>query len=56
MAHTLNVETYELLKPENTLPDNATNVIERYSADINAAFGKTLEKLRTEYTRKLAKR
>ena len=49
MADTLNIEAYELLKPENTLPDNDINIIETYTADIYSAFGKILNTLCDDY-------
>jgi len=34
MADALNVDAYELLKPESIIPDNTINILEKYSADI----------------------
>ena len=49
MADTLGIEAYELLKPAKTLPDNAGDIIEKYTADIHSAFGKILENLCADY-------
>ena len=49
MSKVLNIEVYELLKPESMLPDDAGTIIERYTDDINSAIGKTLDKLCTDY-------
>ncbi|MDR2185864.1 MAG: helix-turn-helix domain-containing protein [Treponema sp.] len=54
MADTLHIEAYELLKPENTLPDNDINIIETYTADIYSTFGKILNDLCTEYISNIA--
>ncbi|WP_461257255.1 helix-turn-helix domain-containing protein, partial [Treponema sp. R80B11-R83G3] len=32
IAEALNIETYELLKPESIIPDNAENILEKYTA------------------------
>ena len=53
IADTLNIEVYELLKPENVLPDNAANIIEKYTDDIQSAFGKMLDTIRSDYVKKL---
>ena len=49
MADTLEIDAYELLKPEKILPDNPVNIIEKYTADIYATFGKTLDNLCSDY-------
>ena len=56
IADTLNIEAYELLKPEKVLPDNAVNIIEKYTGDIYSIFGKTLEKLCSDYIKNLSKK
>ena len=56
MADTLDIEAYELLKPEQILPDNAVNIIERYTDDIFSAFSKNLQNLCDEYINSLNKR
>jgi hypothetical protein len=49
MAGALEIEAYELLKPETTVPDNAVNVIEKYTVDVYQRIGKALEELQKEY-------
>jgi transcriptional regulator with XRE-family HTH domain len=56
MAETFQIEAYELLRPEGTLPDDAVSVIEKYSAEIYEHFGETLEELRTRYISKMRKK
>jgi transcriptional regulator with XRE-family HTH domain len=54
IADTLNIEAYELLKPENTLPDNAISILETYTADIYSTFGIFLNNLCSDYINNLA--
>jgi transcriptional regulator with XRE-family HTH domain len=54
IADVLHIEAYELLKPENVLPTNAINIIERYSADIHSHFEKVMDDLRTDYINNLS--
>ena len=49
MADVFNIEAYELLKPEESIPDNPVNIIERYTADIYSTLGQTLYDLRDNY-------
>jgi transcriptional regulator with XRE-family HTH domain len=49
MANALNLEVYELLKPETIIPDNAVNILEKYTADIYRIFGKTLSTIHQSY-------
>ncbi|GAB6393437.1 MAG: XRE family transcriptional regulators [Treponematales bacterium] len=49
MAGTLNIEVYELLKPEKLLPDSSINIVEKYTADIYARFDAMLHGLRDDY-------
>jgi len=56
MAETLEIEAYELLKPEKILPDNAKNIIEKYTCDIYSAFEATLESLQNGYIKNLENR
>jgi transcriptional regulator with XRE-family HTH domain len=53
MADILDVEAYELLKPDSIPPDNAVNIIEKYSNDLYRAFGNTLEELSAGYISRL---
>ena len=49
MADALNIEAYELLKPENIIPDNAINILEKYTAEIYQIFGDTLINTQQNY-------
>jgi transcriptional regulator with XRE-family HTH domain len=53
MADSLGIEAYELLKPVKILPDNAGDIIEKYTADIYSTFGKVLESLCSDYINNL---
>jgi transcriptional regulator with XRE-family HTH domain len=56
MADTFNVEAFELLRPDHDLPDNAVNILEKYTAEIYSNFGKALDGIRDEYITKLVKK
>jgi transcriptional regulator with XRE-family HTH domain len=49
MADALDIEAYELLKPEYLIPDNTVNILEKYTDDIYRNFGKILEGLQKDY-------
>jgi hypothetical protein len=49
------VTLYELLKPESIIPDNALNIIEKYTADIHQIFGNTLYNLQDHYIQQINK-
>ena len=53
IAEALNIETYELLKPENIIPDNAANILEKYTADIYKIFGDTLSNIQHKYIKQM---
>ena len=53
IAEALNIETYELLKPENIIPDNAVNILEKYTADIYKTFGDTLSNIQHKYIKQM---
>jgi transcriptional regulator with XRE-family HTH domain len=53
MADALNIETYELLKPETVIPDNAVNILEKYTADIYRVFGDTLNNMQHNYIKQI---
>jgi transcriptional regulator with XRE-family HTH domain len=55
IAEALNIETYELLKPETIIPDNAVNIIEKYTADIYQIFGDTLNNIQQKYIKHMNK-
>jgi len=56
MADALNIEAYELIKPEAIIPDNAVNVIEKYTADIYRFLGDTLNNIQHKYVSQLKKK
>ena len=56
IADTLNIEVYELLKPETIIPDNSVNIIEKYTADIQQIFGETLDNIQNQYIQQIKKR
>ncbi|MDR2718714.1 MAG: helix-turn-helix transcriptional regulator [Treponema sp.] len=49
MADALNLEVYELLRPETIIPDNAVDILEKYTADIYQIFGETLSAMYQNY-------
>jgi len=53
MADALNIETYELLKPETVIPDNAVNILEKYTADIYQVFGDALNDIQRNYIKQI---
>ena len=56
MADALNIEAYELLKPETIIPDNAVIMLEKYTADIYSVFGNSLENILNNYLHQLKKK
>ena len=55
IAESLNIEVYELLKPVTIIPDNAVNILEKYTADIHKIFGDTLNNLQDCYIQQIKK-
>jgi len=55
IADALGIEVYELLKPESIIPDNAVNILEKYTADIHQIFGETLHNLQNNYIQQINK-
>jgi len=53
IADALNIEVYELLKPETVVPDNAVNIIEKYTADIHKIFGENLYNIQNKYIQQI---
>jgi len=53
IADALNIEVYELLKPENIIPDNAVNIIEKYTADIQKIFENNLHNIQNKYIQQI---
>ena len=48
-AAVFHTEVYELFKPENILPDDASGILVKYSEDVN----KAADKIRIAYLRKM---
>jgi len=55
MAEALEIEAYELLKPESIVPDNAINILEKYTADIYHLFGDALNSIQNNYIEEIKK-
>ena len=55
IADALNIEVYELLKPETIIPDNSVNIIEKYTADIQNIFGEALINIQNQYIQQIKK-
>ena len=53
MADALSIEAYELLKPDTKIPDNAVNLIEKYTAEIYQVFGETLSNIQYNYIKQI---
>jgi len=53
IADAMNIQVYELLKPETALPDFDADILEKYTADIFGAIGETLDNIRDGYMRQL---
>ncbi|MDR1390145.1 MAG: helix-turn-helix domain-containing protein [Treponema sp.] len=53
MADALHIEAYELLKRETLIPDNAANILEKYTADICHAFEETVNTIQQDYIRQI---
>ncbi|MCL2067944.1 MAG: helix-turn-helix domain-containing protein [Treponema sp.] len=53
IADALNINVYELLKPETIIPDNAVNILEKYTADIYQIFGDALNNIQNDYLKKI---
>ena len=56
MADALNIEVYELLKPDTIIPDNAVNLLEKYTAEIHRVFGNSLDSILNNYLHQLNKK
>ena len=53
MADALNIEVYELLKPESIVPDKAVNILEKYTADVQQVFEEALHNIQNQYIQQL---
>jgi transcriptional regulator with XRE-family HTH domain len=56
IADALNIDAYELLKPETIIPDNSINILEKYTVEICQVFEKTVTDIRNNYIRQLSKK
>ena len=56
MSDALNIEAYELLKPETIIPDNVVNILEKYTADIYQIFGDALDNIQHNYVKQIKKK
>jgi len=56
IANALNIEVYELLRPETIIPDNSVNILEKYTADIYQSFGDALYNIQHDYLKKIKTR
>jgi len=56
MADALNIEAYELLRPETIIPDKDVNMLEKYTADIYRIFGDTLNDIQHKYINQIKNR
>ena len=55
IADALGIEVYELLKPESIIPDNAVNILEKYTFDIHQLIEKTLHDIQDHYIKQINK-
>ena len=55
-ANAFNLEVYELLKPEGTLPDNSGHVIKKFTKEILATINKSVENIETKYMAQMKSR
>jgi transcriptional regulator with XRE-family HTH domain len=55
IADALNIEAYELLKPETIIPDNIVDILEKYTADIYHTFEESVNNVRNSYIQQLNK-
>jgi transcriptional regulator with XRE-family HTH domain len=53
IANALDIEVYELLKPETFIPDNSVNILEKYTAEIYQNFKNTLINIQNNYIRQI---
>jgi len=53
IADAMDIQLYELLKPETVLPDHTADVLEKYTVDIFGAIGETLDNIRNGYIQQL---
>jgi transcriptional regulator with XRE-family HTH domain len=56
MADTFSIEAFELLRPENSIPDDPINILNKFTDEIYTNFGKSLNKLHDNYISDLLKK
>ena len=54
LAKAFNVEVYELLKPENTLPPSTTDILAKYNEEVTSVFYKSMEIAKKHASQSLA--
>ena len=55
MADAFTIEAYELLRPDQELPDDTVSIIDKYTAEMYTLFGQALEELHDKYIAQLSK-
>jgi len=53
IADTLDIDAYVLIKPETIIPDNAVNLLEKYTDEVYKDFGYLLDNMLKVYLHKL---
>ena len=53
IANALDIEVYELLRPETVIPDNIDGIIEKYTSDIYQVFGEALNGIQKSYLQQI---
>jgi transcriptional regulator with XRE-family HTH domain len=56
MADVFDIEAFELLRPENSIPDNSIHIINKFTDDIYTLFQKNLHNLHDDYLASLSKK
>jgi transcriptional regulator with XRE-family HTH domain len=56
MADAFNIQAFELLRPENSIPDDSINIINKFTDDIYTSFEKSLNNLHDNYISILSKK
>jgi hypothetical protein len=53
IADAFDIAAYELLEPEEVMPDDAVNINEQYTNDVYTAFGEILDRIKIGYVSNL---
>jgi transcriptional regulator with XRE-family HTH domain len=56
MADVFDIEAFELLRPENSIPDDSVNIINKFTDDIHTLFEKNLNNLHDDFISKISER